>query len=68
MDVSQTTNNMKKQTKKVRTIKAWADVGSHGHIYHFIAGPVAERYPKLMHVFSEKVSPHLKRVTITYNL
>lgn len=39
-------NNKKK-------ITAWADVGSNGGIFEFQSGPVATRYPHLMHVYSQ---------------
>lgn len=52
-------------SKRVKTHKAWADVGSHGGIYVFEIGPVADRYPSLMHVHEKQVTPDLVPVTIT---
>lgn len=54
--------------KKTKTVKAWADVGSHGGIFVFEVGPVASRYPKLMHIFYEKISADLIPVKITYEI
>ena len=51
--------------KNIKPIKAWADVGSNGGIFEFQLGPVAQRYPHLMHIFSEKVSDDLIPVLIT---
>lgn len=53
--------------KKIKRIRAYADIGSHNGIFEFCAGPVAERYPKLMHVYSKK-SPGLKPVIIEYKI
>lgn len=49
---------------ETKIINAWAWVGSHGLIFEFCAGPVADRYPHLMHIFSEQVSPDLVPVEI----
>ena len=54
--------------KKTKTIRAYADIGSHNGIFMFEAGPVANRYPKLLHIFKEKVTPDLRPVKITYKL
>ena len=48
-----------------KTVIAWADIGSHGGIFEFVSGPVAERYPSLMHVFSRPLTPDLVPVKIT---
>ena len=58
-------NPMKQKEKKV---KAWADVGSGGGIFVFEAGPVASRYPRLMHIFDRQITSGLIPVTITYKL
>lgn len=50
-----------------KTVKAFADVGSHGEIWHFATGPVAERYPHLMQIYTERVTPDLVPVIITYD-
>lgn len=56
-------------TPKTKTVevRAWADIGSHGHIFAFQAGPVADRYPGLLAVF-EKPLKGLVPVTITYRV
>lgn len=55
-----------KGVKKIRKIKVWVDVGSHGYVYSFGIGPVANRYPNLMHVFDQKMSDSLIPATLTY--
>lgn len=50
-------------TKKMRTIKAWADVGSHGGIFAFESGPLARDYPGLLHIFKDE-APGLVPVII----
>lgn len=52
--------------KKCKKLEAWASVGSHGGVYVFMCGPVADRYPELLHVYKTKVTPDLQPVTITY--
>lgn len=56
----------KKATHVIRRVKAWADVGSHGHIFAFESGPVASHYPRLLHVYARKMTDDLIPVTITY--
>jgi hypothetical protein len=48
-----------------KSMIAWADIGSHGKIFEFVSGPVAERYPHLLHIYSKKLTPYLVRVKIT---
>jgi hypothetical protein len=54
--------------KKEKRIRAYADIGSHGGIFMFEAGPVGDKYPKLLHIYKEKVTPDLKPVTIIYKV
>jgi len=56
---------MKKKTKRMR---AYAEIGSHGGIFMFDAGFVAERYPTLLHIYKKKVTKDLKPITIIYRL
>lgn len=52
--------------KRVKTHKAWADVGSHGGIFAFEpGGRVGDRYPNLLHIFTKQHTPDLVPVTIT---
>ena len=51
-----------------KKIKAWADIGSHGGIFVFEGGVVAERYPTLMHIFHKKITKDLIPVVITYEI
>ena len=53
---------------KTKKIKAWADVGSHGGIFVFEVGPVAQEYPSLLHIYKRKISKDLVPVTITYEM
>lgn len=51
--------------KRVKPMRAWADVGSHGGIFAFMDGPVADRgYEGLLHIFKDKVTPDLVEVEI----
>ena len=47
------------------TVRAYASIGSHGGIYVFEAGPVADRYPDLLEIYRYP-RPGLIPVTITY--
>lgn len=42
---------MRHQPKK-RKHTCWVDVGSHGLPFVFDMGPVADRYPQLLHVYN----------------
>jgi hypothetical protein len=57
---------VKKKNKK--TVKGWADVGSHGGIFQFESGPVGDKYPTLMAIYSRQLSEELVPVTITYEI
>jgi hypothetical protein len=48
-----------------RTLKAWADVGSHGGIFVFEGGPMAEHFPGLLQIYHDPM-PGCIPVTITY--
>ena len=50
--------------RKVKAMDAWADVGSHGGIFVFEAGPVALHYPRLMHIYDRQVTRDLVPVRI----
>jgi hypothetical protein len=51
-----------------KTMKAWADVGSHSGIFYFDGGDIADRYPTLLMIYKDKVASYLKEVTITYEV
>ncbi len=51
--------------RRTKRIKVFVSVGSHGLVFVFGAGPVAARYPGLMHVFYTK-HPGLIPATLTY--
>lgn len=52
--------------KKEKRIRVWVDIGSHGLPFMFFSGDIAERYPKLLHVYHKKISKDLKRATLIY--
>lgn len=52
--------------KKERRMRVWVDAGSHGYPFMFEMGPVGVRYPKLLHVYRDKVTPDLKCATLTF--
>lgn len=54
--------------KRKVVLKAWADIGSHGHIFTFIGGPTGIRYPGLLQIYKDRLTPNLKPITITYEL
>ena len=49
-------------------MRAYADIGSHGGIFYFDMGPVANRYPQLMHIYRKKITPDLRPVIIEYKI
>lgn len=51
---------------KIKKMKAYADVGSNGGIYMFEDGTIANKYPTLLHIYKDKISPDLQPVTISY--
>lgn len=53
------------KTKQVKAVRGWADVGSNGGIFEFQLGPVAQRYPYLMHIYSKQITSDLVEVLIT---
>jgi hypothetical protein len=57
-----------KRRKRKKTVKAWASIGSHNNIFVFGGGPVADKYPYLMHIFAAKISTDLIPVTISYEV
>lgn len=50
--------------KRMKTMIGYADVGSHGGIFEFSIGPVADRYPNLLQIYSKPL-PGLVPVKIT---
>lgn len=53
---------MPNKPKGKKTVRAWADIGSHGGIFAFANG----NYPGMMHIYETQVTKDLKPVTITY--
>lgn len=56
------------EMKKEKKLIGYADIGSHGKIFEFISGPVGDKYPNLLHVYSKKITPDLVRVKIIYEV
>ncbi len=54
--------------KKEIRMRGYADIGSHGHIFMFAGGEIAERYPTLLHIYRKRLTPDLKPVTIIYKV
>lgn len=48
----------------MKPIIAYADVGSHGGIFKFDGGAIAQRYPDLLHIHYTRVTPDLVPVLI----
>lgn len=61
-------SKLKSKKKKVYTMTAYADMGSHKKIFMFSGGNVAERYPTLLHIYLQQVTPNLVPITISYEL
>ena len=52
--------------RKVKAVKAWAYVGSHGGIFAFGGGgQCATNYRGMMHIYTTQVTPDLVPVLIT---
>jgi hypothetical protein len=56
---------MTKKRQRKKSMIAYASFGSHGKIFEFYLGNIAERYPHLLWIFSKKITPDLKKVKIT---
>jgi hypothetical protein len=51
-------------SRKVRIIKAWADVGSHDGVFIFESGPIYSMYGPVMHVYASNCVPGLTPIEI----
>ena len=49
---------------KVKRMVAYAEVGSHGGIFEFVAGPISKCYPTLLHIYRTPVIGDLVPVEI----
>jgi hypothetical protein len=63
-------NNMtpeqrEKLEKRKKSYIGYAPIGSHGHLFYFESGYVAERYPTLYEIYRKKLLPNWKKVRIT---
>ncbi len=54
--------------KVKKRIKAFADIGSHGYVLMFQGGEIAEKYPTLLHIYHEQITPDLKPIIIEYEV
>ena len=54
--------------KKLKRMRAYADVGSHGGIFMFIGGYIGSDYPGLLHVYKNKITKDLIPVIIEYRV
>ncbi len=44
----------------------YAPIGSHGGLFSFDGGKIAEAYPTLYEIYRKKLLPNYKKVCITY--
>ncbi|OQA50488.1 MAG: hypothetical protein BWY47_00433 [Bacteroidetes bacterium ADurb.Bin302] len=61
-------STIKMEKKNEKRKRVYIDVGSHGGIFEFIGGNIAERYPTLLHVYNKKISKNLKAAVIVYKI
>lgn len=54
--------------KKQKRMRVYVDVDSHGKVFEFIAGPVANRYPHLLHVYGKRLDKSLIPATLIYDI
>ena len=54
---------MAKKPKQIKSVKGWTDIGPNGRLYSMIAGPIHERYGKVVLVYMVK-RPGAVRVEI----
>lgn len=64
------TAKRKQRGAKFKIVKAWADVGTHGRIFLFAAGPIFDQYGPLMHIWpindeSKNLTPVEIRIPLT---
>jgi hypothetical protein len=52
--------------KKEKRMLVYVDVGSHGGVFEFWAGFIAEKYPGLLHVYRKKLCKEWKQATLIY--
>jgi len=57
---------MKNKAKRVRKMKVYVSIGSHGLPFMFDIGHIGERYPTLLHVYHKQVTPDLVPATLTF--
>lgn len=62
------TTKKKKKKKNIYTMTAYADMGSHQKIFMFSGGEIAEKYPTLLHIYLQQITPDLVPITITYEI
>jgi len=59
---------MKKKPKKkrIRKMRVYVDVGSHGYPFMFESGPIGLLHPTLLHVYHKRLTPDLKPATLIF--
>jgi len=58
----------KKVIKKLRRMRAYADIGSHGGLFMFGLGPVGDKYPTLLHIYKKRLLKSFIPVIIEYKV
>jgi hypothetical protein len=53
---------------KRKIMRVYIDVGTHGGVFEFLAGPVGNNYPHLLHVYRKQVTEDLRPATLVYDL
>lgn len=59
---------VRRKQRRQMTLRAYASIGSHGCIFMFFAGDIADRYPTLLHIYKDQVTKDLVPVKITYTI
>jgi hypothetical protein len=54
--------------KRELRMRVYVDIGSHGKVFKFVGGNIADRYPELLHVYHKKVTKDLKQATLIYKV
>ena len=54
-------------TKNKKRMRVYIDVGSHNLPFMFEGGDIADRYPKLLHVYYKKITPDLKPAILEWS-
>ena len=59
---------MKTKPSKEKRMRVYIDVGSHGGVFMFEGGKIADRYPTLLHVYRKKLANYMKPAVLVYKI